>query len=161
MSDVPIGAFLSGGVDSSAVVALMAELSDQPVKTFSIGFDEEAYNELPYARRVAEEFGCDHHEFIVQPKAVEVLPKLVQHFGEPFADSSAIPTSYVAALTREHVTVALTGDGGDEAFGGYGRHRANAVAETFADTLSFDLDSRCRKVTRSIIAWPIGNGCAD
>ena len=138
VSDVPIGAFLSGGVDSSAVVALMAELSDQPVKTFSVGFDEEAYNELPYARRVAEEFGCDHHEFIVQPKAVEVLPKLVQHFGEPFADSSAIPASYVAALTREHVTVALTGDGGDEAFGGYGRHRANALAETFADTLSFD-----------------------
>lgn len=136
VSDVPIGAFLSGGVDSSAVVALMAELSNQPVKTFSIGFDEEAYNELPYARRVAEEFGCDHHEFVVQPKAIEVLPRLVQHFGEPFADSSAIPTSYVAALTREHVTVALTGDGGDEAFGGYGRHRANMLAEAVSATLS-------------------------
>ena len=148
VSDVPIGAFLSGGVDSSAVVALMAELSDQPVKTFSIGFDEEAYNELPYARRVAEEFGCDHHEFIVQPKAAEVLPKLVQHFGEPFADSSAIPTSYVAALTREHVTVALTGDGGDEAFGGYGRHRANALAETFAAALSSD---SVRHVVKSLV----------
>ena len=148
VSDVPIGAFLSGGVDSSAVVALMAELSDQPVKTFSIGFDEEAYNELPYARRVAEEFGCDHHEFIVQPNAVEVLPKLVQHFGEPFADSSAIPTSYVAALTRQHVTVALTGDGGDEAFGGYGRHRANLLAESFATTLSSD---SFRDVVKSLV----------
>lgn len=150
VSDVPIGAFLSGGVDSSAVVALMAELSDQPVKTFSIGFDEEAYNELPYARRVAEEFGCDHHEFVVQPKAIEVLPKLVQHFGEPFADSSAIPTSYVAALTREHVTVALTGDGGDEAFGGYGRHRANMVAEAVATTFSSEsLRDRVKSLVRS------------
>ena len=150
VSDVPIGAFLSGGVDSSAVVALMAELSDQPVKPFSIGFDEEAYNELPYARRVAEEFGCDHHEFVVQPKAIEVLPKLVQHFGEPFADSSAIPTSYVAALTREHVTVALTGDGGDEAFGGYGRHRANKVAEAVASTLSSEsLRDRIKSLVQS------------
>ncbi len=148
VSDVPIGAFLSGGVDSSAVVSLMTELSPQPVKTFSIGFDEEGYNELPYARRVAEEFGCDHHEFVVQPKAVEVLPKLVQHFGEPFADSSAIPTSYVAALTRQHVTVALTGDGGDEAFGGYGRHRANMLAEAVGSTLSSE---SIRDVVKSLV----------
>lgn len=134
MSDVPIGAFLSGGVDSSAVVALMAGLSDRPVKTFSVGFEEESYDERPHARRVAEVFGCNHHEFVVQPRAVEVLPRLVRHFGEPFADSSAVPTSYVAGLTREHVTVALNGDGGDEAFGGYGRHLANALAERFAVT---------------------------
>ena len=129
VADVPLGAFLSGGVDSSAVVALMARCSDRPVKTFSIGFEEVRYNELPHAQRVANVFGCDHHEFVVRPKAMEVLPMLVQHFGEPFADSSAIPTYYLSRLTREHVTVALNGDGGDEAFAGYGRHVANRLAE--------------------------------
>ncbi len=129
ISEVPLGAFLSGGVDSSAVVALMARCSERPVKTFSIGFEETRYNELPHARRVAEAFGCDHHEFIVRPRAIEVLPTLVQHFGEPFADSSAIPTYYLSRLTREHVTVALNGDGGDEAFAGYTRHWANRLAE--------------------------------
>jgi asparagine synthase (glutamine-hydrolysing) len=129
MSDVPLGAFLSGGVDSSAVVALMAGMSSQPVKTFSIGFDDERFNELPKARVVAKAFGTDHHEFVVRPNAVEVLPRLVRHFGEPYADSSAIPTSYLAALTRPHVTVALSGDGGDEVFAGYGRHRHNRFAE--------------------------------
>ena len=129
ISEVPLGAFLSGGVDSSAVVALMATLSSQPVKTFSIGFDEERFNELPHARRVAERFGCDHHEFVVTPSATEVLPTLVRHFGEPFADSSAIPSYYLAQLTRQHVTVALNGDGGDEVFGGYGRHLGYRMAE--------------------------------
>lgn len=129
MSEVPLGAFLSGGVDSSAVVALMAQLSNRPVKTFSIGFDEAPYNELPHARRTAQAFGCEHHEFVVRPDAVAILPTLVRHFGEPFADSSAIPTSYLAELTRSHVTVALSGDGGDEVFGGYGRHLANRLAE--------------------------------
>ena len=129
VSEVPLGAFLSGGVDSSGVVALMAGLSDRPVKTFSIGFDEEEYNELPHARRVADALGCEHHEFVVSPSAIEILPAMVRHFGEPFADSSAIPTWYLAKLTRERVTVALNGDGGDELFAGYGRHLANDLAE--------------------------------
>jgi asparagine synthase (glutamine-hydrolysing) len=129
MSEVPLGAFLSGGVDSSVVVGLMAELSGRPVKTFSIGFDEPQYDELPYARRVAAAFGCEHHEFVVRPAAVDVLPALARHFGEPFADSSAIPSWYLAQLTRQHVTVALNGDGGDEIFAGYGRHLGNDLAE--------------------------------
>ncbi|MBA3634387.1 MAG: asparagine synthase (glutamine-hydrolyzing), partial [Acidobacteria bacterium] len=114
IAEVPLGAFLSGGVDSSVVVALMAEESPQPVKTFSIGFEEEDFSELKYARRVAEHIGAEHHEFIVRPNALEVLPTLVEHYGEPYADSSAIPTYYVAKETRKHVTVALNGDGGDE-----------------------------------------------
>jgi asparagine synthase (glutamine-hydrolysing) len=129
ISDVPLGALLSGGIDSSAVVALMARASSRPVKTFSIGFEDGAYNELPHARRVARAFGCDHREFLVTPRAVEILPTLVRHFGEPFADSSAIPTYYLARLTRPHVTVALNGDGGDEAFAGYNWHLANRLAE--------------------------------
>lgn len=124
VSDVPLGAFLSGGLDSSAVVAVMSRISRQPVKTFSIGFDEDGYNELPYARRVAALFATDHHEFIVKPKAVDVLPQLVWHYNEPYADSSALPTFYLSRLAREHVTVALNGDAGDENFAGYPRHVA-------------------------------------
>ena len=121
MSEVPLGAFLSGGIDSSAVVALMSELTSEPVKTFSIGFEEQDFSELHHARRVAEHVGAEHHEFIVKPDALEVLPVLVEHYGEPYADSSAIPTYYVARETRKHVTVALNGDGGDESFAGYER----------------------------------------
>jgi asparagine synthase (glutamine-hydrolysing) len=128
-ADVPLGAFLSGGVDSSITVGLMAQLSSQPVKTFSIGFEEAAFNELHHARRIAERWGTDHHEFVVRADALEVLPTLVRHYGEPFADSSAIPTFYVCRATSQEVTVALNGDGGDESFGGYERHRANHVAE--------------------------------
>ncbi|MBI4056667.1 MAG: asparagine synthase (glutamine-hydrolyzing) [Elusimicrobia bacterium] len=124
ISDVPLGAFLSGGVDSSCVVALMSELSAQPVKTFSIGFEEEEFSELPYAREVAERYGCDHHEMIVKPEMAEVLPRLAWHYGEPYADASALPSYYVARETRRHVTVALNGDGGDENFAGYLRYRA-------------------------------------
>jgi asparagine synthase (glutamine-hydrolysing) len=119
MSDVPLGAFLSGGVDSSIVVGLMSELMSQPVKTFSIGFEDETENELPYARRVAEYFGTDHHEFVVKPELVSVLPHIAWGYDEPFADPSMLPTYYVSKLAREFVTVALTGDGGDEIFGGY------------------------------------------
>ena len=128
VADVPLGAFLSGGIDSSAVVAAMAEASSRPVKTFSIGFEQEAFDELPHARRVAQQFGTDHEEFVVRPNAVEILPKLVRHYGEPFADSSAIPCFYLAELTRRHVTVALNGDGGDEAFAGYTRYVSNRMA---------------------------------
>ncbi|MBM4195264.1 MAG: asparagine synthase (glutamine-hydrolyzing) [Gemmatimonadetes bacterium] len=131
IADVPLGAFLSGGIDSSAVVALMAEMSSQPVKTFSIGFEEKAYNELPYARAIASRFGTEHHEFIVKPDAVEILPDLVWHYGEPYADSSAIPTWYLAKMTRQHVTVALNGDAGDENFAGYERYAANQLATRF------------------------------
>jgi len=122
VSDVPLGAFLSGGIDSAAVVALMAREGGRPVKTFTIGFEEESHNELPYARRVARRYGTDHHEFIVKPDAAEVIPLLVRHYNEPFADSSALPTYYVSKVTRAHVTVALSGDGGDESFSGYDRY---------------------------------------
>ncbi|HJR05835.1 MAG TPA: asparagine synthase (glutamine-hydrolyzing) [Pyrinomonadaceae bacterium] len=128
MSEVPLGAFLSGGVDSSAVVALMSEVSSSPVKTFSIGFEEQDFSELHHARRVAEHVGAEHHEFIVRPDAMEVLPTLVEHYGEPYADSSAIPTYYVSRETRRHVTVALNGDGGDECFAGYERYAAMKLA---------------------------------
>ena len=131
ISEVPLGAFLSGGIDSSAVVALMSQESSKPVKTFSIGFEEQNFSELQHARRVAEHVGADHHEFIVRPDALEVLPTLVEHYGEPYADSSAIPTYYVARETRKHVTVALNGDGGDECFAGYERYAAMGLAEKY------------------------------
>jgi len=131
ISEVPLGAFLSGGVDSSTVVALMAMESSQPVKTFSIGFEEQDYSELKYARRVAEHVGAEYNEFIIRPNALEVLPTLVRHYGEPYADSSAIPTYYVARETRKHVTVALNGDGGDESFAGYERHVGMLLAERY------------------------------
>lgn len=119
IADVPLGAFLSGGIDSSAVVAMMSKHSTNPVKTFSIGFKEAKFSELSYARQVAEKFGTDHTEFIVTPDAIETLPLLVRHYEEPYADSSALPSYYVSKLTRDHVTVALNGDGGDENFAGY------------------------------------------
>jgi asparagine synthase (glutamine-hydrolysing) len=128
IADVPLGAFLSGGIDSSAVVAAMAQLSSEPVRTFSIGFDHARFNELPHARAIARQFGTVHEEFEVRAEAVEVVPRIVRHYGEPFADSSAIPSFYLSELTRRHVTVALNGDGGDESFGGYQRYVANAVA---------------------------------
>jgi asparagine synthase (glutamine-hydrolysing) len=121
-SDVPLGAFLSGGVDSSTVVAAMAEVSPRPVETFSIGFDESSFDELPYAEMVAKQFGTRHHTFQCTPDALEVLPTLVHHYDEPFADPSAIPTYYVSKIARQHVTVALSGDGGDEVFAGYTRY---------------------------------------
>ena len=128
VADVPLGAFLSGGIDSSTVVAAMAEASSSPVKTFSIGFDRQPFDELAHARRIAELFETEHHEFVVRPDAIEVLPRILRHHGEPFADSSAIPSYYLAEMTRRHVTVALNGDGGDEAFGGYTRYVANSLA---------------------------------
>lgn len=132
ISDVPLGAFLSGGVDSSVIVALMAEAGGAPVKTFSIGFEESEYNELRYARQVAERYGTDHHEFVVRPEAADVLPRLAWHYNEPYADESAIPTYYLAQMTRRHVTVALNGDAGDENFAGYRRYRASRSGAWFA-----------------------------
>jgi asparagine synthase (glutamine-hydrolysing) len=122
VADVPLGAFLSGGIDSAAVVALMARNTDMPVKTFSIGSDVAAYNELPDAERIAKAFGTDHHPIVVQPDIVSLLPELVATYEEPYADPSAIPTYLIARETRKVVTVALNGDGGDENFGGYLRY---------------------------------------
>src|ERR671938_321839 len=131
IADVPLGAFLSGGMDSSSVVSEMAELSTAPVKTFSIGFGDRDFDELAYARQVAQRFATDHHELVVQPHAIEILPTLVEHYGEPYADSSAIPSYYVSRLTRQHVTVALNGDGGDELLAGYERYAAMSLSERY------------------------------
>ena len=119
ISDVPLGAFLSGGTDSSAIVALMSRLTERPVKTFSIGFLNAKYNELPYARQIAQRYNTEHNEFVVEPNAIEILPEIVRHYGEPYGDSSALPTWYLSKMTKQHVTVALNGDGGDELFAGY------------------------------------------
>ncbi|OQA91406.1 MAG: Asparagine synthetase (glutamine-hydrolyzing) 1 [Elusimicrobia bacterium ADurb.Bin231] len=124
ISDVPLGAFLSGGHDSSIIVGLMSEFSKNPVKTFTIGFEDLEFSEIEHARRVAEHFKTEHHELIVKPDFIEVLPKLAWHYGQPYADSSALPSYFVAMETRKHVTVALNGDGGDENFGGYLRYKA-------------------------------------
>jgi len=130
-SDVPLGVFLSGGLDSSVIAYLMSELMDRPVKTFSIGFEEKEFNELKYAKQVADIIGSEHHEFMIKPNAMDILPKLVWHYNEPFADPSAIPTYYVSKITRENVTVALNGDAGDENFAGYQRYQAHKKAALF------------------------------
>ncbi len=152
VADVPIGAFLSGGVDSGAVVALMAMQSPTPVKTFSIGFSEERYNELPFARLLAERYGTDHHEFMVMPSALDILPRLIRHYNEPFADSSAIPTYYVSQATRQHVTVALSGDGGDESFAGYEHYEMMRRLAAF-DWLPETVRGAGARALRRPLAW--------
>jgi asparagine synthase (glutamine-hydrolysing) len=130
ISDVPLGAFLSGGIDSSAIVALMAGVMGEPVKTFTIGFeDRDGFDERPFASAVAKRFGTEHHEEVVRPEAVELVERLVWHHDQPFGDSSAIPTYLLSEVARRHVTVAVSGDGGDELFGGYERFAAGLAVE--------------------------------
>ncbi|HZV02783.1 MAG TPA: asparagine synthase (glutamine-hydrolyzing), partial [Planctomycetota bacterium] len=131
ISDVPLGAFLSGGIDSSSVVAAMAQAQKDAVKTFTIGFAEKVYDERPLARAVAHRWRTDHTERLVEPDLVSIVPELVRHYGEPFADSSALPTWAVSKVARERVTVALSGDGGDETWGGYVRFKANEIAALY------------------------------
>ena len=144
IADVPLGAFLSGGIDSSLVVASMALQSSEPVKTFSIGFQEAAYNELSYAALVAKKYKTDHREILVRPDSVALLHKLVRHFGEPFADSSAIPTYIVSEFAARHVKVALSGDGGDELFAGY---------PTLNVVQRYGFLDRIPRPLRRLIAW--------
>ena len=143
MADVPLGAFLSGGVDSSIVVACMARRSARPVQTFSVGFTESGATELPYARLVAERYRTDHHELMVEPEMISLLPSVVRHHGEPFADTSTIPTRYLCQMTRRNVIVALSGDAGDEIFGGYRRYVWTHVADVIRR-----------------LPWPLGRAAA-
>jgi len=149
IADVPLGAFLSGGIDSSIVVGLMRKLGVSPLRTFSIGFPDKRYDETAYARQVAERFETEHHEHVVTPQAREILDTLAWHYDEPFADSSAIPTYYVSRYTREFVTVALTGDAGDECFAGYDRYRAARLAARL-DFLARPLRSMVAKAAHAL-----------
>ncbi len=144
IADVPLGAFLSGGIDSSSVVASMALQSPEPIKTFSIGFEESRFNELPYARMVADKYATDHHEIVVRPDSIGIIQKFIKHFGEPFADSSAIPTFIVSEFAARSVKVALSGDGGDELFGGY---------TSFQQVQRYQPMDRVPQSLRLLISW--------
>lgn len=160
IADVPLGAFLSGGIDSGTVVALMAQESGERIRTFSIGLEDDERNELPYARMVADRYGTDHHEFVIRPYAAEVLPQLVRHYNEPFADSSALPTFYVSQLTRTQVTVALSGDGGDESFCGYDNY-ARVAAWSKVDAVPWFLRSSLAPTVAAVLdRLPYHNGKA-
>ena len=155
VSDVPVGAFLSGGVDSSAVVSIMAQISGRPIQTFSVGFRDDRYNELPHARRVAEACGAEHHELLVEPNDVKVLEELLSSFDEPFADSSAIPTYLVSRLARQRVKVVLSGDGGDELFAGYERYVVDHRRRHFGLLGNLGLGAPLRAVSAFL---PVGGG---
>jgi asparagine synthase (glutamine-hydrolysing) len=149
ISEVPLGAHLSGGIDSSIIVALMAELSDAPVKTFSVGFEEEAFSELEYARAVAQRYSTDHHEFILKYGDIpSTLETITHHFGEPFADASAIPLYHISKMTREHVTVVINGDGGDEDFAGYQRYWLDPLANRYLKAPHFLTRGLIPSITR-------------
>lgn len=152
VSDVPVGAFLSGGLDSSVVVALMSRIARDPVRTFAVGFQERSYNELPYARQVAEQYGTDHHEVVVEPKIQDVIHAIVDHFDEPFADSSAVATYYVAEVARRHVKVVMSGDGGDEIFGGYTIYQADRLANLYRRLPRFLSEGTIPHIVRRIPA---------
>lgn len=148
ISDVPLGAFLSGGIDSSAIVAIMASVLGEPVRTFTIGFeDQDGFDERPHARAIAERFGTEHHEAVARPQTVELVERLVHHHDQPFGDSSAIPTYLLNGLARQHVTVALSGDGGDELFAGY---------ERFAGALAVEAVARLPRSVRSVGRHTVG-----
>jgi asparagine synthase (glutamine-hydrolysing) len=149
VADVPLGAFLSGGIDSTAVVALMATQSARPIKTFSIGFPHAGDSELPWARMVAKRYQTDHHEFVVDPDIESLVGEVVRHYGEPFADSSAVATYCLARMTRAHVTVALSGDAADETFGGYARYQTARLAHLY-DALPQPLRSAYRSTTLAL-----------
>ncbi len=158
ISDVPLGALLSGGIDSSAVVGFMAKHSSQPVKTFSIGFAEQTYNELEYARAVSKHFGTEHHEFIIKPDAIDLTEKLVKMLDEPFGDFSIFPTYLVSKMAREHVTVALSGDGGDELFAGYDTYIADRMARQYQHLPVFLRDQVIAKAVALIPPSPKKKG---
>jgi len=157
VSDVPLGAFLSGGIDSSTIVGLMRELGASPLKTFSIGFEEASYNELTYARRTAERFSTEHEEFTIEPKALDLTEKLIRHLDEPLGDFSIFPTFLVSQMSRPHVKVVLSGDGGDEVFGGYEHYQAQKIASygpvRWAGSLGSPLISRLPPAARKKGAW--------
>src|SRR5258708_11895898 len=155
VSDVPGGFFLSGGVDSSAVVALASEASGRRLETFSIGFNEARYDEREYARYVARRFGTRHHEFVLEPGGLEVIEQIAWHTDEPFADSSALPTWYLSQMTRRHVKVALSGDGGDEMFAGYDSYLGHLLSERLRKLPSLVLSAAATAV-RSMPACDAG-----
>jgi asparagine synthase (glutamine-hydrolysing) len=155
ISDVPLGVFLSGGIDSSSVTALMSEVASGAVKTYSIGFREKTFDELDYARRIARRFGTEHHEFVVEPKQVrELVPVLMRYLDEPLADASIIPTYIISRLARPFVTVALAGDGGDELFGGYDTYKAYKVARLYRKAPGIIRRGLVRPVVRRLPASP-------